>query len=325
VRVELGPRRLVEDEVEEHHGPVPEAVGGGHHLRGRTGDEPGQDRQRRRRPHLRRGQSPARRQLHAGTARPDVDPDDLGAQLHRRPCPDGRVGQRLAHLPEAAAGVQERALGGIGGPDELPGDRGRRRRRDATPGHLPRQLGAVDPPELAGVGPVERVVDGRAEACPHHLGVGVGAGMAQRGDSGVERHPGGQGGRQMAQEVRRPQREAHEAAGHRDPSTAGAQLEVATEEPLELGQEAGLDAGVEAVAAEVDALTGHLERGRQPAHDRGPLDHLMARPGRMPGRQQAGRSGPDDDDQTGGGSVRTAGRGRSCTSTNRFVARVRAT
>ncbi len=173
----------------------------------------------------------------------------------------------------------------------------RRARRDAAAGLLPGQLRRLQAPELARVGEVEALAEGGAERGAQDLLEGVGARPpAQRGEGRVAQRAGRHRRRQAADQVERAQREGDPAAAEPDAPVAGPPLEVAAEQRAQLGQDAGLDRGVEAVAAEVDAHAGDGVAGRGPADPPGPLDERdpVAVPGGPVGRAHPGGARPQD-------------------------------
>ena len=92
-------------------------------------------------------------------------------------------------------------------------------------------------------------------------------------------------------------------AADAQPPMPGTELQVVSEEPLEIGKDRGRRGRVEAVAALVDAQPRDLERPGHAADGCRPLedDHLVASLRRPPRRGQAGRPGAEDRDHGAAG------------------------
>ena len=88
---------------------------------------------------------------------------------------------------------------------------------------------------------------------------------AQRCRDDVGQDPGGERRPSVARQVGRSQRKGHPPAVESDATVARAQLELVTEHRHEIVQQIAADRRVEAMTAEVDALTVHGDRPRQPA------------------------------------------------------------
>ena len=102
----------------------------------------------------------------------------------------GGVGQPLGDLAEAAPRVQEGAPLGPAPADQAADDGARPGRADPPAGELAGQVARIDAPDLADVGPVELVGDGRTEPGPDDLGEGVAPrATASRGEGGIARRP----------------------------------------------------------------------------------------------------------------------------------------
>ena len=170
-------------------------------------------------------------------------------------------------------------------------------RADPPAGELAGQLARIDAPDLADVGAVELVGDGRTEPGPDHLGEGVlPRAAASRGEGGIARGPQRERPRGAGHQVGGPQREGDPAPAEQDAPVAGPDLEVVAEQRAQGVEQARRRGRVEAVAAEVDAQAGHLVAGRHAPDPFGPLDHgdLVPGEGGPPGGDQPGRARSHD-------------------------------
>ncbi len=158
-------------------------------------------------------------------------------------------------------------------------------------------LGARDAPDLLGVGAEEGVVEAAAEAAHDpvleaaRVGVLELAAPVEVGERGAD----GLDQAEPAEDVGGPQRIVEEAAAIEDPREPRPGQELLAEHLLpELLDR--LELGVEAVAAEVEAVALELDSLRDPADDPVGLEHgrLLAPAGQHPGRCQPGRSGAQD-------------------------------
>ena len=101
----------------------------------------------------------------------------------------------------------------------------------------------------------------------------------------------------MAREIGSPQRELEPVSGEAQASVPRAELEVVAEPALQLAEYGGRRAAVQAVAAVIDADTGHVERRGHAAEVRRTLDQLdvVTLPRRQPRRRQPGRPAAQDE------------------------------
>jgi hypothetical protein len=287
-----------DDEVDQGHGPVLERDGGRQRLRRRRRlGHPGQSGHGEGRPDAARLELAAAGQSDARPVGAQLQAAGLRVEQDLRAGVRGGAGQRLPELAVAAPGVEEDALAGAAAGQDARQQLARRAGRDPAPGLLAGQLGGLEAPELARVGEVEALAEGRAERGAQDLVERVGPRpTAKGGERRVAQGAGRHRRRQAAHEVERAQGEGDPAAAQADAPVPGPSLEVVAEQGAQLGQDARLDGGVEAVAAQVDPHAGDRVAGRGPADPPGPLDkrHAMAVPGRAVGRAHPGRARPQD-------------------------------
>ena len=220
---------------------------------------------------------------HGDLAVAHLDPLGRAAQPQPRARGDRRVGHRLAQLAEAAPRVEVRqrlVRQHIANGSGQRGQRGRRPR--LAPRLLRVDLLAVDAPQLPGVRRVHLLVERRAEAGAHHLGVAVRRlarlRLAPGGRHGLEGRAGHRHRGQRAGQLARLERIGDPLLAEQQPAVPVPGLQIGAEQEAQVGQDVARHLGIQPVAAEVHPDPGDVEGGGHAPHRLGPIEYDDGQP-----------------------------------------------
>lgn len=290
MRIELGVPIGAQHEVDERHRAELERFGCRQqvaaHRRGGDSREHGQRDGRE------NGFRRDRGAVGEGDARPVFERQALhrAAQSDLRTAADGCCGEPVPEEPVAGPRIPEHPAGRAAGRGHPPYQAGDRVRRDAATRLLSAQELRLDPPDLPCVGEVEPLAHRRPEARAKRVGERVAGGPAQRREQSVPCRSEQKPWRQVGDEISRSQRERDPASTEPDPAVAHPQLQVGSEQRSKLGQDRGLDAGVQPVASEVHANAVDVEASGETADGGSGLEH---------GHVEAATRGPERGAETG--------------------------